>query len=331
MNLFKITMMALAITMFQSCGNKDEKTSDLEPLTQQEGKSSIESSSVNLLNDIEGFKDDKSVEAVVDLAKYFDGLNSSAKKSQGQLLFQSFLNDVVDVKSGKKQLTSLNEPLVMPEEDLDFKTYYESNKGEYTFNESTKEFEKTGSSAGMVFKVVYNGKTAKFELSNYTTTDYVGYTKGEILKSIAVSLVIDQLEVMKYTFNVDFYKYMPKSINTSYKLGAVEITALLNNSNNTVVSEDTEVKLYGKSIFSEEVSVTGDFKVLDNATNEEEFENASESVLKSILKADTKFVIGGIILNANANVKAILEGEDNLPNGDGKVKIEAEAKLINAN
>ncbi len=328
MKFLKLSLVALLLSLTQVSCDPDKEEAKLEPTTVEEGKSLIESSAIDLLSEVDDFKNDAAVNELYDLAKEI-GARPSANK-QPTFLFNSLLNDVVMIKEGKMDITSLSKNHTIAninvEEPTNFQDEYNEAKGIYEWSEIEGDFVKTESSDNIVLIVDYTvkgkNKQAKLVASNFSS-EYLN-SEIQVVNSLNVVFTINLKELMSYSFSSEFDRYLPKSIVSKYKLGALSFTETFSNSSNKELKNETDISINGKSLINYSGSVTGDFSELNAQGEDYEVEEGDIPVDKSSM-ALTVFEIK---IAGDVDYKSLNEDMKDLSDDS---KIEDLVELLNNN
>ena len=329
MKLLKLSLFALLLSLSQISCNSDKEEAKLEPTTVEEGKSLIENSAIDLLSEVDNFKNDEALNKLYELAKEMD--SKSSGKKQSSFLFNSFLNDVVLIKEGKIELTSLSKKHTLAnikvEESDSFQDEYNEAKGIYKWSDSEEDFVKTGESGNIIFIVDYSvdnkDKQAKLVASNFSSK----YLNSEIqvVNSLNVVFTIDGKELMTYSFSSEFDRYLPKSIISEYKLGGLSFTETFSNSSNKELKNETNISINGKSLINFSGSVTGDFSGLNSQGEDYELDENDDVPID---KSSMTLTILDVKIAGDVDGKKL---EDELRSLSDDASDEDVVKVINAN
>jgi len=328
MKFLKLSVIALIISLAQVSCNPPKEDAKLEPTTIEEGKALIENSAIDLLSEVDDFKNDDAINELYDLAKEMN--SKSSGKKQSTFLFNSSLNDVVLIKEGKMDLTSLSKNHTLANINLndsdDFQDKYNEAKGIYEWSDVEEDFVKTKSSENIIFIVDYSiegkNKQAQLIASNFSS-EYLN-SKIQVVNSLNVVFTIDGKELMSYSFSSEFDRYLPKSIISEYKLGTLSFTETFNNLSNKELKNETDISINGKSLINYSGSVTGDFNELNTQGEDYKVKEGNIPVDKSSME----LTIFEVKIAGDIDYKSLNEGIKELSDDSKKEDL---VELLNNN
>ncbi|NJX15651.1 hypothetical protein [Tamlana crocina] len=302
-----------------SC-SKDNKTDDEinGSLSVEEGKTQLEDNSIALLNKVEDFKNDDALNDIVELAEYLSSPNAS-KPGGFKKTSLNTISNLSGAKASKNGLSVLNaKQAVALVADTPLADDFEAEKGVYQWNSETEDFDKTGESDDIVYNISYNGNTAVFSFTDFSTTVAgSGDNETEAPTLAKANLKINNNTVFTQEFTALFNngKLMPVSINNTTTIGAFIFNTSFNNTNNTSIEQAFDVKIDNESILGYNYTVNGNFNDEENI----EDKNAEDVVDNASLSL--------IFLNAKLMVTANDTGLDS----DQDLTIDEQIDLLNNN
>lgn len=271
----KILFASAIILGFYSCGGNDstESGEELTPLTVEQGKQELEDNSLAFLTEIDNYKNDDALTEIKEIADVL--LLETESKSVASKNF----NNLIDLQSGKKDIISFNSSTF---NDVSLIDDYNAETGIYEWNKSTEEFDKTGDSNNIIYKVSYNNKNAEFIVSNFKTTTFTTDNE-EVPTSLKSSLKIDGKEIFSQTYSasVDNGKYLPNSVTNSVKLGELTIATKLINESNKTLKFETSFSIGKTSLMSYYVAASGNFNEIDTKGDNISEDTKIEDILDS--------------------------------------------------
>lgn len=274
----KFYAFALCSVLAFNISCKKEETAPEEPveidgsLSVEEGKNELEKNSINLLEKIEAFKDDKALNEMIELAEFLNNPtsnNSTFQKTVFNTLsnISSIKNEDIIIFNAKQSVTIINEDSLLED--------FNNEKGIYNWNDDSKEFEKSGNSDDIIFNIEYdNGKKAVFSFTDFNT----GISNEEEVPTLVkANLKIGSTVVFSQDFSATLInkQILPASIKNTTSIGGFSFTTSYTNSNNDSVEQTTAFTLNNETIMSFTATVKGNLNNSDAEGAEDILDNAN--------------------------------------------------------
>ncbi|TXE10175.1 hypothetical protein FUA26_11940 [Seonamhaeicola algicola] len=322
----KIFALALISTMLlnTSCSSNDDGDSNKlnGSLTVEEGKQQLEDNSIELLNKVEDFTNNDALNEIIELAEFLSAPNTT--KFSG---FKATALNSIDNASSIESRNSLIEFNAKQSLNLASKANladdFEAESGVYEWNADIEDFEKTGESDDIIYKVSYNEtKNAVFSFTDFATKT----VEGEELPTLAkANLKIDDVIVFSqdYSATLQDNNLTPVKINNVTTIGGFIFETNYNNSNNTKIDQSFAFKIDNEVIIGYNYSVKGNLNNTDvsvtDAFDSVDFSFNFLDAKLSISANDNNFDIEGDELTIdeqvnllNSNVNAVLSIDNKL-------------------
>lgn len=304
-NILK-SVLLFGLFTFVAC-SKDDKSNSIEPegkpLTVEEGKQELENNSIEVLNKVNEFRDDNSINEIIEFLEFL-------QEDQTQ-------NEVVDIAENSFQIsTEIKEgnisPLKFPtiqknilsqSNDDDLKDEFNQAEGTHTWNTITEDFDYVPNNSGKIIYIVnQNNKIGVMTISNFDS--YVHASGESAPKSINISLTVDgkSISTMNYSTSIDEQKHIPNSINTTMSLGALSFEGKMS-SNNTEGSISTNFKISDVPIIGMNFNGKGNYTDINNTGNS----NKSLDLLVNSTAAN--FSIGNTVISFDTTIPNEVDNE----------------------
>ncbi|MDP4240294.1 MAG: hypothetical protein Q8904_12575 [Bacteroidota bacterium] len=275
--LFSFVLVIGFLTLFTSCGNKDDATPDqFTSLTPEQNKQAIEDAGVTMLNQLDGVKKLSSVQTLVDFVNLADGTSSP---------FESVRSFVAPFAKISQNPASM---MTMRAVSTNYKTIAElfsQNTGIFTYNPAKNNWVKSASSTEITF--VFPTKNS--------STNNASLTLGNF-KSIASPHVIDLDGA--YGVLVTSFDFTVKKQNSQVLSFAV--TGAYN-------SDGLPSSLTETLSFSEGYTLESTFSNTGSAINfDQSFKKGSSVIVSNHLDTKGDFSYNGINTNEDSNDDAAI-------------------------
>lgn len=315
----------LGLFVTTSCGSKsDSDELEFATLTVEQNKQKLEDDAVNTMGEMDEMGDLSVLDVISD---FFDLADSDPYYASAQFM----QNRINTLQSGNRALRSAELDTTISLNDL-----FNDNSGIYEWSETTKDFELTTESDDEVtFRfVMQSGDIAEmsiYGLSVIKTTDEdLADLTDDVPTAVEAHISIAGKKVFTYSFEARYYsdnmlKYH-KEVITADNYSFVTV---IDFTNNAVLKQSQSFKHNDYIILAQEFSVASneDYDIyLDLMRNEESEDELSEDLINS---ANFKLQTGNIKLIGVANIKTILDKNDNIFNQS--VLSQEDITLVNNN
>lgn len=280
----KILLATTILLGLYSCGGSDsneglenelnpENVEKEEQITIEQGKQKLEDNSLDFLSEVDQFKSDDALTELKEIADIL--LLDDTGKSIGSKTFKNLNN----LQSGKMDFIAFNSIAI---DDASLIEDYNSETGIYLWNSTSEEFDKTGESDNIIYKVVYNSKNAELVISDFETATF-SLENTEVPTSLKASLKIDSKEIFSHNYNasIDEGKYMPNSVVSIIKIGGLTMETSLTNQSNQTLEFENEISIYESKLMNYYIAFKGDFNEIDSNGDDISDETGVEDILDS--------------------------------------------------
>ncbi|WP_158838857.1 hypothetical protein [Polaribacter sp. L3A8] len=315
----KIYLLALCTTLFIniSCSSNDNEEDNkiTGSLSVEEGKTQLEDNTIKLLDKVDDFKNDNALNDIIELAEYLNSDNNIKNKGFKKATLNTISN-IANIKTTTNGLTAFNAKqgiAIIAETSLidDFN----SEKGIYSWNSNTKEFDKTGNSDDIIYNVAYNdGKNAVFSFTDFGTTIVGSDSDNELPTLAKANLKINGTTVFTQNYTATFIsgQLIPAAISNTTNIGDFSFETFYTNSNNKEIKQSFNFKLSNDVIIGYSLSTNGNFNDDANGNIEDIVDNATFTF---------QFLNAALTLKAN----------DTGFNSDSELNVDEQIALLNSN
>ena len=259
--------------MVVSC-EKDKKTSDnntsvepknFSPLTPEAHKSDIQTSAIELVDDVNTFVQTDGVAAIAHGIELMENSDELKSTSAGPV---KILKSVDNLASNRTDISDfMMNYSVMAEGDENIQALYDSIKGTYTYSFVTEDFEYTsGSQLVIIYPSSDEATTndARFEVTDFTTQTYTAdildEMGGVLPVAVTAQLTVGSSKVMEFNFNATYHDNgTPTSISASLMISNFVFSTTLSNKENKDLSWETSFKQGETNIISFKAGLKGVF------------------------------------------------------------------------
>ncbi|WP_067144961.1 hypothetical protein [Pseudotamlana agarivorans] len=309
-----LSLLSLLLILNISCGSDDSVEENTTPLSIEEGKAQLEDNMIEALNKVDDFRNSDALDEIVELAEYLSNSSTSKVTTSFKKTTLSTINNLSSLKTANitafnaKQTTALVSETPLTDD-------YNEEKGIYEWNADTEEFDKTGDSDIIIYKVNYYGKNAIFSFTNFNTTIE---NDEEVPTLVKANLKVDNTTVFSQEFTASFEDngLIPSMVNNTTTIGGFKLITAYTNSNSALIKQSFDFKIDDDVITGYELIANGDF----NNENDQIEDSSIEDVLNDF---DLKFKV----LNANLSLTA----NDKNFNSDDDLTIDEQIELLNNN
>ena len=114
---------------------------------------------------------------------------------------------------------------------------------------------------------------------------------------------------MSYSFSASFSNYLPTSVISEYKLGALTFTETFTNSSNAELKGETAISINNKTLIKYTATISGDFTSIDNKGINYDIEMDG---IPAIDKSSMELLINEILISGNIDFKSLNEAMANV-------------------
>jgi hypothetical protein len=270
-----------AVMLFAACGDKKKNDEAYSTLTIEQHKEKFVDSGLEVVDDLNDLSDLSGIHALKEFIALIDEQPASDQPfftgSMKSLMAFSEQENTLMLKTGQT-------------ETLSFSEEYDEIKGVYTFNATTREFEKTPGE-----DIVYKFPLGSSESNNgeLSLTDLVYITQtysdfeGLMIEqptSFKITLKNGSTQLMSFDFASTYDSNgIPTSLSETFTMDAFEIKTSIERSNSKV-SFNQSFQKSGKNILSSSFSTEGDY-TYDNMANQGDLENPMNQTILSSANA----------------------------------------------
>ncbi len=314
--IYALALCSILLVNF-SCGKDDEVS---PPLSTEEGKEQLEDNSIELLNKIEAFKNDDALNEIVELAEFlrpastskFGGFKETSLNTLSNISELPTTSSKGLIVFNAKQATTLVSETPLADD-------FNNEKGIYQWNADTEVFDKIDDSDDIIYNIAYNGKTAVFSFTDFSTTIAgSGDNTEELPTLVKANLKIDNVVVFSQDFSASYQneQLIPANISNTTTIGGFTFTTLYTNTNNTSIKQSFDIKVNNDVIIGYNFNANGNFNnedgnvedIIDNVAFSFQFLNANLSIeaVDTNLSSDEELSIDQQIALLNSNINAEL-------------------------
>lgn len=326
LHMKKTFLILSSLLVLASCGSDDNGAADPTGPTQpggidgalspEEGKQQLETNAINVLNKVEAFNNDSALEKIIELGEFLQPkkTNTPPTTSPKQLNNPGTIaiNSITNVSLSKKELVKANtaQLQIVQKTTLD---RFNEDKGIYTWNTTTEEFDKTAESDDQIYNIAYNGKNAIFSITDFNSVQAANDTEAPTLAK--ANLKIDGVTVFsqEYTASIDAGKTVPNSVNNITTIGEFSMNTTYTNENNAKITQSFDFKLGNDVITGYSYTANGDFNTAEN-------QDATIFDVLDSAKVSLNFLNASLVVSAN---------DSDLPNTEN-LTIDQQIDLLNS-
>ncbi|WP_218599744.1 hypothetical protein [Polaribacter sp. NJDZ03] len=320
--IYLLTVLCATLFINTSCesNDNDDSIKISGSLSVEEGKTQLEDNTIELLNKVESFKNDNALNDIIELAEYLNADNSVKNKSFKNTALKTISN-IANIETTTNGLTAFNaKQAVAIIAETSLIDDFNNEKGIYTWNAETEDFDKTGNSDDIIYNVAYNdGENAEFSFTDFTTT-LVGSNNDEELPTLAkANLKLNGTTVFSQNYTATFKngQLIPTAINNTTSIGAFSFVTTYTNSNNKSIKQALSFKLGDDVILGYDLTTNGNFNdeldgniedIVDNVTYSFQFLNAALTLKANDagFDSDSELSVDQQLVLLNSNTSAEL-------------------------
>ena len=208
-------IVAAAVVAFSSC-KKDDENLPFNKLTAEENKEVVETSAIKAAQTFDAMKDHAVMDAMVSLDNNLNASDPLSSKITKKSKVTLTVNTLAGLETGETGIRDVFAALATPAEFSDdpetIQEVWDDAVGTYTWNSGTEswDYEANAEEIVFLFPSTPDGTTNNATLTIY---DYTGVEitspiddeySGDLPVSLNLKLEIDELEVLTYTFAVEY-------------------------------------------------------------------------------------------------------------------------------
>ncbi len=295
MKQIKAILLTLILVVSYACDSTDDSGAKEDEitgsLTVEEGKKQLEENSIKVLDKVESFESDDALNDIVELAEYLS--NSNLEKSSGftKKMFGTIKNIAAIQNDSQDPIVFNAKQSVMFFRDKPLANDFNDEKGIYSWNPNTEEFEKTGMSDDIIYNVNYNSNVAIFSITDFETKETDNEDLDEVPTLAAASLKINNTTVFtqKYSGSFNGNEVIPSAINNETAIGEFSFVTEVTNADNKSSKQSLNFKIGDCLILGFENKLNGNF-----SDEEAEVDVLFDNTTATIQVLDAKIVTTGI-------------------------------------
>jgi len=317
-------MMAMAVAgmfLFSACSSDDEAPKEenkLSELTPEEHKVKLEDEGVAFIQNMEAMAD---LEVYDVMEQFFELMDQQGGQDQPVYApLKSTLDQISALRNNPNTTVNLK---ALTEEGGDFSISegFLEEAGIYTWNAATNTWTKQAADDQITYQFnLEESKTATISVTNFTykvatNQDVEGFTM-ELLKSLKVSIKLNETELCSFTFTGEYHDNdTPKFLQEIFKLEGFTLTATFD------LKDKKNLKTSGEFKYDETVILANGFEIegnvdydaikteMDKSTNEDGFPMDQEIIKNT----NAYFQIGNIKADALFNVSSMIAAMKDVP------------------
>lgn len=303
-------------------GDSDTDNSDngSSALSIEETKEGLKNNSISFMDSMDSMNscsqidDLTSVLECMDIDEDDDRPSDQAKSKKNHFFTSFFLNLLNELAQYNldNDVTKLNTALVdittqRGTNDDSLLDDYNSERGTWVWNNSTKEFDKTTNGGNMKFLVDCGGDSVKLEIFDFDTGHFTE-DQVEVPTRVQAELSYNNETYMTQNFSasVDDFKYLPNSLSNQTTLGCMGLNVSFQNNDNETFNASSSISIDDSVIFDMAMTANGNFYPIDN--NGDDIDNDIDEILNSLFLS-IKVVDAEIRLTGDISGK-VVPGDD---------------------
>lgn len=311
MKIKNLLLGLLALALMTGCKDDDKNTEEFSDLTVEQHKANIEQTGMDVLDQLNDLRDMDAIHVAVDFMELADTTYESGTMAVMEPV--AALQDGLDAALTLKTTTVEEESLAQ---------LFLQEAGIYTYNFETDSWDKESSTE----EITYHFPTKNSDTNNATisVTNFESFTTDnpdvaqniseDLLKSVEVTLTVDEQQKMKFTFNATYDDDdIPLWVEESYIIGHYKISTTIDRRSTSKITFDQSFTSDDANIISSHFDSDGTFDYEtfnDNINSEEEFPGS-----QTIVDASNVWVIvGNLKLQGVANWEGLRNAEEQFEN-----------------
>jgi len=329
MKIKNLLLGLLALALMTGCKDDDKNTEEFSDLTVEQHKANIELTGLDVLDSLNALLNMEAIRVAVDFMELADTTYESGTMAVMEPV--AALQDGLDAALTLKTTTVEEESLAQ---------LFLQEAGIYTYNFETDSWDKELSTE----EITYHFPTENSDTNNATisVTNFESFTTDnpdvvqniseDLLKSVEVTLTVDEQQKMKFTFNATYDDDdIPLWVEESYIIGHYKISTTIDRRSTSKITFDQSFTSDDANIISSHFDSDGTFDYEtfnDNINSEEEFPGS-----QTIVDASNVWVIvGNLKLQGVANWEGLRNAEEQFENVETEQAFcEEMANVLNEN
>jgi hypothetical protein len=329
MKIKNLLLGLLALALMTGCKDDDKNTEEFSDLTVEQHKANIEQTGLDVLDSLNALLNMEAIRVAVDFMELADTTYESGTMAVMEPV--AALQDGLDAALTLKTATVEEESLAL---------LFLQEAGIYTYNFETDSWDKESSTE----EITYHFPTENSDTNNATisVTNFESFTTDnpdvvqniseDLLKSVEVTLTVDEQQKMKFTFNATYDDDdIPLWVEESYIIGHYKISTTIDRRSTSKITFDQSFTSDDANIISSHFDSDGTFDYEtfnDNINSEEEFPGS-----QTIVDASNVWVIvGNLKLQGVANWEGLRNAEEQFENVETEQAFcEEMANVLNEN
>jgi hypothetical protein len=285
MKIKNLALVLGSIVLMTACGDKKKNEETFSTLTIEQHKEKFVDSGLEVVNDL---KDLSNLSGIHALNDFFILWNDQPKTAP------RYFNHLKSLSAFSKQENGLMLKASLEEEFL-FSEDYNEIKGVYTFNASTREFEKTPGEDIICKFPISDSESNNGELS-FTNLEFITKTysiqEGATVQqptSFRIILKGGSAQLMAFDFAAAYDSNgLPTSISETFTLDPFEVKTSVVRSNSEIAFNQS-FKKSDKNIFSSSFTSKGDY-AYDNIVGHDDLDNPMDQTI--LTSANAHIAVG---------------------------------------
>jgi hypothetical protein len=329
MKIKNLLLGLLALALMTGCKDDDKNTEEFSDLTVEQHKANIELTGLDVLDSLNALLNMEAIRVAVDFMELADTTYESGTMAVMEPV--AALQDGLDAALTLKTTTVEEESLAQ---------LFLQEAGIYTYNFETDSWDKELSTE----EITYHFPTENSDTNNATisVTNFESFTTDnpdvvqniseDLLKSVEVTLTVDEQQKMKFTFNATYDDDdIPLWVEESYIIGHYKISTTIDRRSTSKISFDQSFTYDDANIISSHFDSDGTFNYEtfnENFNSEEEFPGS-----QTIVDASNVWVaVGNLKLQGVANWEGLRNAEEQFENVETEQAFcEEMANVLNEN
>jgi hypothetical protein len=309
----------VAVLLVVGCKDDDKNEDNFSSLTPEEHKANLETSGLKVADK---FNDLEDLEALQVVDEFVELMNATYSSESGVM---TVMESVASLEDASGSVFTLKEITI--EEQPSLGDSFKEEAGIYTYNSQTQSWDKEESDDQITYKFPVKSSTvnnATISVTNfsYTTASTVySSTSQDLLKSVNISLKVDETELILFTFSGEYNTDgVPTSLSENLALGKYNISTSLTGSDSKV-SFDQAFKYDESNLLSSHFEMRGDLNYGEMISETNPYDQTELEYVNAWVAVDT-FKLEGIVdwksfLNdagnaSNENVASAQEGMEKM-------------------
>ena len=328
-NYFSLALLSLLFVLNLSCGKDENDVAIQEYFSVESGKNQLENNMIDALNKIDAFRNDNALNEIIELAEFLN-TSSGVKNSSFKNVALTSISNVSSLKNADFTIFNAKQSIALIE-DTSLMEDYNNEKGTYLWDDSLKEFIKTGESDDIIYNVEYNNKVAVFSFTDFNTTTVTGSDINEEVPTlITANLKINNTIVFSQNFNSTFQnnELVPSSINNTTTIGAFSFITTYSNLNNTKATQSFNFKIGKDIILGYSLESNGMFSNQNGGVENGNIEDVIDNVTLNFNILDANLLLTATDKDFDSDIKLSIDEAVARLNSNVKGKLSIKGQII---